>query len=153
MIELIKPETRVRDLTAAPRQIPIEIDGSVAYEALLTMWVTFNPKEKGTSFDLGADWTKKVREATPMDLAEEIELLGGPYCYAWLGIAGLVATAPHPHDADSVFGWLAELNSKRMRRWLIGYVSHAGDSSLIEVGQLANSGLFGSVQKEFRLAN
>lgn len=132
MIELMKPETRVRDLTTAPRQIPIEVDGSVAYESLLTMWVTFNPKEKGTSFDLGADWKKKIRNGTPKDLATEIEFLGGPYCYTWLALAGLVATAPHPHDVDSVFSWLADINPKRLKRWLIGYASHNGDSSVIE---------------------
>lgn len=132
MIEIIKPETRVRDLTAAPRRIPIELDGSVAYESLLTMWVTFNPKEKGTNFDLGSDWTEKVRERTPSDLKKEIESLGGPYCYTWLAIAGLVATAPHPHDPDSVYEWLSAMAPKRLRRWLIGYVSHNSDASLIE---------------------
>lgn len=132
MIEIIKPETRVRDLTAAPRRIPIELDGSVAYESLLTMWVTFNPKEKGTNFDLGSDWTEKVRERTPSDLKKEIESLGGPYCYTWLAIAGLVATAPHPHDPDSVYEWLSGMAPKRLRRWLIGYVSHNSDASLIE---------------------
>ncbi len=132
MVELIAPETRVRDLTTAPRQIPIEVEGTPAFESLLTMWVTFNPKEKATSFDLGASWTKKVMELTPDDLAEEIKFLGGPYCYTWLAVAGLVATAPHPHDPDSVFKWLEGLDPKRVLRWLIGYISDHGDASLIE---------------------
>ena len=139
MVELITPETRVRDLTSAPRHIPIEIDGSVAYESLLSIWTIFNPKEKATSFDLGVDWKKKITDMTPDDLQDEIRTLGGPYCHTWLAIAGLVATAPHPHDPDSVFAWLATLDPKRLRRWLIGYVSHNKDASLIE--QAANGDL------------
>ncbi|MDX1467711.1 MAG: metalloregulator ArsR/SmtB family transcription factor [Acidimicrobiia bacterium] len=132
MVELINPETRVRDLTSAPRQIPIEVDGSVAYESLLSMWTTFNPKEKATSFDLGAEWKKKITDMTPDDLRDEIVALGGPYCHTWLAIAGLVATAPHPHDPDSVLNWLSSMDPMRLRRWLIGYVSHNKDASLIE---------------------
>lgn len=132
MVELLTPETRVRDLTSAPRQIPIEVDGSVAYETLLTMWVTFNPKEEATNFDLGPAWKKKIIEATPADLQDEIKNLGGPYCYTWLAISGLVSAAPHPHDPDSTYGWLARIDPRRLKRWIIGYVSDSNDVSLIE---------------------
>lgn len=130
MVELLTPE--IRDLTTAPRQIPIELDGNVAYEALLTMWVAFNHNEKNTNFDLGSDWLKKVKDNTPSKLAEEIEFLGGPYGYSWLALAGLLATAPHPNDPDHVYEWLETMSPKRLRRWLVGYASHNGDASLIE---------------------
>ncbi len=130
MVELLTPE--IRDLTTAPRQIPIELDGNVAFEALLTMWVAFNPKEKAANFDLGSDWLKAVKDNTPSELAKEIRFLGGPYGYTWLALAGLLATAPHPHDPDHVYEWLGTINPKRLRRWLVGYASHNGDASLIE---------------------
>jgi DNA-binding transcriptional ArsR family regulator len=132
MVEMITPKSKVRDLTAAARQIPIEVDGVGTYEAVLAMWTAFNPEESGSGFDLGANWLAAVQEATPEDLAEEIRALGGPHCSLWLSLLGLVASAPHPHDPDRVLDWLATINPQRLRRWILGYVGHHADPGLIE---------------------
>ena len=56
MVEVINPQSRIRDLTAATRRIPIEVDGGASYEIILTMWTVFNPEESGSGFDLGPKW-------------------------------------------------------------------------------------------------
>jgi len=132
MVELASSDNQVRDLTTAPRLIPIEIEGSVIFEQVLTMWSTFNPHEQHTSFEVGPGFHKRVYESTPDDLRNEITILGGPHLSIWLGIAGLLHTAPHPHDSDSVFAWLDTINPKRLRRWLLGYTSNHGLDSQIE---------------------
>lgn len=40
----------------------------------------------------------------------------------WLSVLGLISIAPHPHDAESVFRWISELNPDRLRRWTFGYI-------------------------------
>lgn len=122
----------IRNLTSAPRHIPIEVEGSVAYEVILAMWSVFNPGESRTAFDLGREWQQQVREKTPRDLIDEIEGLGGPHCSMWLAISSLLITAPHPHDPANVYRWLAAMDEQRLRRWLLGYATHEEDESLIE---------------------
>ncbi len=136
MVEVISPQSKVRDLTAAPRRIPIDVDGVGTYEIVLTMWTVFNPEESGAGFDLGPEWLARVREATPEDLAGEVRSLGGPMCGVWLSLLGLVAAAPHPHDPDRVLEWLGTINPQRFRRWLLGYVGEYADPGLVE--QAAN---------------
>lgn len=132
MTEKTIPSERVRDLTSAPRRIPIEIEGTVTFEVVLTLWSIFNPKESSGAFDLGPEWRNEMISLTPEDLAAEIELLGGPHAYAWLGISCLLLSAPHPHDPDRVLDWLETVGEKRLRRWLLGYSSHEEDQALIE---------------------
>lgn len=132
MAELITPGEKVRDLAIAPRRIPIEVEGSVAFELILTLWSTFNPKDSHTAYDLGEGWHDQVKTLVADDLAEEIMTLGGPYCAVWLGIASLLMSAPHPHDPEHVYGWLETVDDKRLRRWLLGYSSENDDQSLIE---------------------
>jgi DNA-binding transcriptional ArsR family regulator len=125
-------QQRVRDLTSAPRRLPIEVEGSSAFELILSIWSVFNPGESNTAFDLGPEWQEHIRELTPSDLEEEIKALGGPYCSTWLGISSLLITAPHPHDPDNVFGWLGSIDDQRLRRWILGYSAHEEDEALIE---------------------
>lgn len=132
MTELLTPNERVRDLTSAPRRIPIEIEGNVSHEILLTAWSVFSEKETNSAHDLGDEWLDQVRASTSEDLAAEVNRLGGPYCHVWLAISSLLLSAPHPHDPDRVFGWLESIDEKRLRRWLIGYSSHSDDQALIE---------------------
>ncbi len=139
MVELVKPNEKIRDLTEAPRRIPIEIEGSDAYEVILTMWTTFDPNKMNISHDLGPKFHKKVRQLTPPNLVEEIEALGGPHGAMWLGVAGLIETSPHPHDAERMFSWLGGIGPKRLRRWLLTYMSHGGSASMVE--QAANGDL------------
>ncbi|MEE8374895.1 MAG: metalloregulator ArsR/SmtB family transcription factor [Acidimicrobiia bacterium] len=136
MVELITPGETVRDPRSATRPIPIEIEDSVAFEMILAMWTTFNPNETNTSFELGTEWHDRIKELTPTDLAEEIVILGGPHLAVWFGVAGLLHTAPHPHDPSLMFDWLADIDPKRLRRWLISCASGCSDASLIE--QAAN---------------
>ena len=132
MVEVIDPQSKVRDLSAARRHIPIEVDGASVYEVIATIWTVFNDKEKPSSFELGPDWHKKVMELTADDLRRELELLGGPYCSVWMSLLGLVASAPHPHDPERVFAWLAQINPQRLRRWMLGYLGQYADAALIE---------------------
>jgi DNA-binding transcriptional ArsR family regulator len=134
MVEVISPQSKVRDLTVASRRIPIDVDGVGTYEIVLTMWTVFNPEESGSGFDLGPEWLARVREATPEDLAGELRILGGPNCAVWLSLLGLVAAAPHPHDPDRVLDWLASINPQRLRRWMLGYVGESADPGLVEQG-------------------
>lgn len=123
---------RVRDLTSAPRHLPIEVEGSVAFELILSMWSVFNPEESNTAFDLGPEWQEHIRESTPSDLENEIRALGGPHCSTWLAISSLLITAPHPHDPENVYKWLASIDDQRLRRWILGYAASEEDESLIE---------------------
>jgi DNA-binding transcriptional ArsR family regulator len=132
MVEVINPQSRIRDLTAAPRRIPIDVDGGASYEIILTMWTVFNPEETGCAVDLGPKWCQGVREATPEDLAMEIQALAGPNGAVLLGLLGLVAAAPHPHDPDRVLDWIGSINPQRLRRWMLGYVGEFADPGLIE---------------------
>jgi len=131
MTERIIPSDRVRDLAAA-RRIPIEIEGTVTYEIPLVIWSTFSPKETNTASELGEGWHDQVREAVSDGLAEELQTLGGPYSHAWLAISSFLLSAPHPHDPDRVFTWLASVSEQRLRRWILGYSSHTDDQALIE---------------------
>ena len=126
--------TNIRDLTTAARHLPIEDDGAAIYDVILALWTTFNPKEDRASFELGNDWFASLEEKTPPDLAAELRFLGGPGCVAWLCIAGLAATSPHPHDPDRVLGWLAKIDPQRLRRSILGYINHFKDTGLIEEG-------------------
>ena len=132
MVEVINPQSRIRDLTAAPRRIPIDVDGGASYEIILTMWTVFNPEETGCAVDLGPKWCQGVREATPEDLAMEIQALAGPNGAVLLSLLGLVAAAPHPHDPDRVLDWIGSINPQRLRRWMLGYVGEFADPGLIE---------------------
>lgn len=125
-------ETRVRDLTTAPRRLPIDIEGNVTHEVILAMWSVFSPKETNAARDLGAKWKKRVEELTSDDLATEITQLGGPYFYMWLVLGSFLLSAPHPHDPEHVFDWLASVDDLRLRRWLLGESSHSDDQALIE---------------------
>lgn len=125
-------EPRVRDLTTAPRRLPIEIEGNVTHEIILTMWSVFSSKDTNSAQDLGPEWVKRVRELTPEDLGSEIVRLGGPYFYMWLVLGSFLLSAPHPHDPEHVFEWLASVDDMRLRRWLLGESSHSDDQALIE---------------------
>jgi DNA-binding transcriptional ArsR family regulator len=134
MVELITPQSRIRDLTTAPRRIPIDVDGVGTYEIILTMWTVFNPEASGCAVDLGPEWCQGVREATPEDLATELQALGGPNGGLLLSLLGLVAAAPHPHDPDRVLEWLGSINPQRLRRWMLGYLGESADPGLVEQG-------------------
>jgi DNA-binding transcriptional ArsR family regulator len=134
MVEVINPQSRIRDLTATSRRIPIEVDGGASYEIILTMWTVFNPEETGCAVDLGPKWCQGVREATPEDLKTEIQALAGPNGAVLLSLLGLVAAAPHPHDPDRVFDWLGSINPQRLRRWMLGYAGESADPGLVEQG-------------------
>jgi DNA-binding transcriptional ArsR family regulator len=134
MVEVINPQSRIRDLTATSRRIPIEVDGGASYEIILTMWTVFNPEETGCAVDLGPKWCQGVREATPEDLVTEIQALAGPNGAVLLSLLGLVAAAPHPHDPDRVFDWLGSINPQRLRRWMLGYAGESADPGLVEQG-------------------
>jgi DNA-binding transcriptional ArsR family regulator len=131
MIEA-KAQPRVRDLTAAPRRIPIEDDGAGVYDLILALWAVFNPKEEPKDFELGSEWFEAMADRAPAGLRDEIQALGGPYCGVWLAVAGLAASAPHPHDAGRVIKWLSSIDPQRLRRWILGYVSHFRNSGLID---------------------
>lgn len=132
MNERIISSERVRDLASAPRRIPIDIEGTVTYEIPLVIWSTFNPKETNTAAELGEGWHDRVREACEDELAEELRTLGGPHAHVWLAISSFLLSAPHPHDPDRVFTWLATVSEQRLRRWILGYSSHTDDQALIE---------------------
>jgi DNA-binding transcriptional ArsR family regulator len=132
MIDTAATPSKIRDLTAVDRQIPIEVDGAAIYETLLAMWTAFNPEESNSGFDLGPKWISDLREATPADLVAEIEAIGGPYCSLILPLLGLVATAPHPHDPERVLKWLGSMDPQRLRRWIFGYIDHHSNPGLIE---------------------
>lgn len=122
----------IRDLTEAPHQISIDVEGHVSHEVILTVWAAFNPKETNTSLDLGPDWLKGIRRDTGDDLEDELVALGGPYCHVWLAVSGLLLSAPHPHDPDHIYEWLGSMPDSRLRRWILGYSSHSTDQALIE---------------------
>ncbi len=130
MVELITPQSKVRDLASAARHIPIEVDGVGTYEILLTMWSVFDNEESHAAFDLGPEWVTRIRDATPDELREEMKAIGGPGI--WLSLIGLVASAPHPHDPERVLAWLAQVNPQRLRRWMLFYIALQADPGLIE---------------------
>lgn len=132
MPELITPQQKIRELNTPARRIPIEIDGAISYEVVLTMWNLFSSKEYTNSFDLGTEWFAEVQEATPDDLSDEIVRFGGSHCAIWLSLLGLISVAPHPHDPDSVFNWIGDLNPQRLRRWILGYL---GEQAALESNQ------------------
>ena len=132
MAELIIPNEKVRDLTGAKRRLPIEIEGSVVYEMLLTVWSTQNPKDTNTAHDLGAKWAEGVVSKVSDDLNAELVRLGGPFGFVWLAISSLLLTAPHPHDPDNVIRWLEGVEENRLRRWALGYGCNSDDQGLIE---------------------
>lgn len=122
MVKLVTPQHKVRDLTNAGRRIPIEVDGAASFEVVLTIWNAFYEKDDGQNLDVGSEWINEIVASTPDDLKEEIQAVGGPYGMMWLSVLGLISIAPHPHDADSVFTWISDVNPDRLRRWIIGYV-------------------------------
>lgn len=112
---------KVRDLTAGDRRLPIETDGSPIYDLVLTLWLTFDEDDKHGSHELGAEWFGAVAEATPEDLRQEIDFLGGEGRHLWLVLMGLVASAPHPHDIDSMLDWLSQIEPVDLRNGLLAY--------------------------------
>lgn len=132
MSSTASPLHRVRDLTAAPRRIPIEIEGNVSHEIILAIWAVFSPKDTHSAADLGPEWIEEVRASTPDDLAAELVRLGGPWFYVWLSISALLLSAPHPHDPERVFDWLESIDEQRLRRWILGHTCHCDDQALIE---------------------
>ncbi len=125
-------EQRVRDLTSVPRRLPIEIEGNVTHEIILTMWSVFSSKDTNAAQDLGQVWIDKVKELTAEDLQGEIVRLGGPYFYMWLVLGSFLLSAPHPHDPEHVVDWLSSVDDLRLRRWLLGESSHSDNQALIE---------------------
>lgn len=125
-------DANVRDLTTAPRNIPIEVEGTVAYEVLLAMWRITNSKERPDNFDLGKDWHEQIGSRIHQDLRRELRDLGGPNGWVWLALMGLIASSPHPHTPEQMFRWLDGVDDQRLLRWLIGYLSHRGEGALVE---------------------
>lgn len=113
---------KVRDLTGGQRRIPIEIDGSSAYEMLVTLWLAFDPEEEHGGFELGPEWFQEVAESTPADLREEIRFLSGTGCTGFCALRGLVVSSPHPHDIASFLDWLEGLEPLTLRRGLVTYL-------------------------------
>lgn len=132
MVEPTSPQSNVLELRDIPRGISVEIDGSIAYEVILTLWINFSDREEYSNFELGADWHSTLSSKVPKDLSDEIVALGGPHCSVWLSLLGLIATAPRPHDPDRVFEWLGNINPQRLRRWMLGYIGENADASLVE---------------------
>lgn len=132
MTELIMPTESVRELTTAPRRIPIEVEGSVTHELILAIWSVFSPKDTGSGQDLGTEWSERVAKATPDDLRDELMTLGGPWFYVWLSISSFLLSAPHPHDPDRMIDWLETVDEFRLRRWILSHTSHESDQALIE---------------------
>ena len=144
MTELLMPNESVRELTTSPRRIPIEIEGSVCHEVILTIWSVFSPKDTGSGQDLGKEWSEEVAAATPDDVREELLTLGGPWFYVWLSISSFLLSAPHPHHPDRMFDWLESVDEMRLRRWILSHTSHKNDQALIE--QSANGDLDALIQ-------
>lgn len=117
----VTPLPKVRDLTSGDRQVAIETDGSAIYDMLLTIWVTFDDSTQHGSHELGADWFESVATSTPQDLREEIEFLGGEGSHLWLVLMGIVASAPYPHDTDSILAWLADIDPTELRSGMLAY--------------------------------
>lgn len=132
MSEFIIQSERVRELTTAPRRIPIDIEGSVTYEIALTIWSVMAPKDVNTANELGKDWLENLRDRCDEELSDELTRLGGPWAYGWLGISALLLSAPHPHDPDRALAWLDGLAEQRLRRWMLGYMTDQQDQGLIE---------------------
>lgn len=112
---------KVRDLTGEGVRLPIETDGSAVCDLILTLWSAFDPTEDFSAFELGADWFTEVADSTPPELRAEIEFLGGVGCHMWLGLMGLIVSAPYPHDIESVLEWLEDVDPVEMRRGLLSY--------------------------------
>ncbi len=117
----VTPLPLVKDLTDGVRRLPIESDGSPIYDLILTIWEVFDESEDHSAFELGREWFDSVAESTPADLVSELVHLGGASCSVWLGLMGLIASSPHPHDVDSVLGHLAEIDPVYLRRSLLAY--------------------------------
>ncbi len=132
MAELIIPNEKVRDLSEAPRRLPIDIEGSVTSEILLTLWTVLNPKETNSARELGESWVEDLVAKIPEDLHKDLVQLGGPYGYVWLALSAFLLTAPHPHNPVEVLDWLENVDEGRLRRWAIGYISDSEDQGLIE---------------------
>jgi DNA-binding transcriptional ArsR family regulator len=106
---------RVKDLTQGDRRVTVETDGSGIYDLLLTVWSVFGGEDDHSSFELGPDWFTTMAESVPADLEDELSFLSGSGGDVWLGLAGLVAVSPYPHDIGSVFGWLSRLDPVDLR--------------------------------------
>ena len=132
MVEFVKPNEKIRDLSDATRRIPIEVEESTAYEVILVMWTTFDESRMNISHTLGNEFHDRVADLTADDLSTEIKALGGSHCAVWMGIAGLLETAPRPHDTKQAFDWLDQVSGQRLRRWLLGYVARDASGSQIE---------------------
>ncbi len=131
MVELLGPQSMVRDLTSAPGHVPISVDGVGTYEILLMMWTAFQSDEALISdYDVEPEWLAEVQQRTPEDLRAEMASLGGPH--VWPSLVGLIASAPHPHDLDRVLSWLAEINPQRLRRSMLTYFGIDADPWLVE---------------------
>lgn len=115
----VTPFPMVRDLTEGGRRLPIETDGSAVYDLLLTIWSTFGSDEEHTAFEVGTEWFEQIAARTSPELRQEIETVGGLQGSSWLALIGQVATAPYPHDIDSVLGWVGGLDSAEFRRNLL----------------------------------
>lgn len=132
MAELIAPGEKVRDLQGVSRRIPIEVEGNVTHDLLLTIWAMLTGKESNSAMELGSGWRDKIAERTPDDLQEELLQLGGPHASVWLSISAFLTTAPHPHDIDRLIAWLRGVDTNRLRRWVLSYMSHSKDPALVE---------------------
>ena len=125
-------DKKVRDLTSAPRRLPIEIEGTVAFEMILTMWQTLDEGDGPSEIDLGPEGKVDIPSLVPKDLHEEITAIGGPHYMAWLAIAGLFTSAPHPHSPENLTSWLESIDDHRLRRHALGHFTHSADMALIE---------------------
>lgn len=118
---------RVKDLTQADRRVTVETDGSGIYDLLLAVWSVFGGEDDYSSFELGPEWFTTMAESVPADLEDELNFLSGPGADVWLGLAGLIAVSPYPHDIGSAFGWLSRMDPVDLRAAILlhkcgGYV-------------------------------
>lgn len=134
---------KVRDLTTGPRRLPIETDGSAVYDMILTIWSALDREEDHEGYELGPEWFADVRARMAPDLVDELLTLGGAHCNDWLGLIGLIATAPYPHDIDSVLTWLSRIEPIELRVGLLAYKCYLPS---VEAEELAEKAAAGDVE-------
>lgn len=112
-------ELKIRDFTDKSDAVKIEVVASPIFDMLVSIWAVSSDEDL-EGYEVGSEWFRGLQKGVGRALRKELDDLTGPAGLLWIGLFGLIGTAPKPHDVDSVLQWLSQVDPQQIRSSLLG---------------------------------
>jgi DNA-binding transcriptional ArsR family regulator len=137
---------RVKDLSARPRSLEIEIEGSAAYEMATALYVVRGDEPRET-LEIGQRWFDEVLASASPDLMEAIHAFDAGRSEIWISLWSLVYESAAPKGIGAFFAYLESIDPVALRVRLLAACPSVGDRAWEEVIRDAAAGDRGAQQR------